>query len=126
MGLVVAPFDVDITLYQGASWVESFHWKMGETTESATGVDLTDATLIAEIRESPDAYLVLARASSADGTITADAEGNIEIRVPGDDVAVGLDLTRGYRHLEVHWLDGDVCRIVQGRVVISREIVKDD
>lgn len=126
MGLVVTPFELDLTLYQGASWVEQFQWKVGETAETTVGVDLTSATLIAEVREDLETSTVLARASTEDATISADANGNIEIRAPGALVAVGQEPTRGYRQLEVHWPDGDVCRLVQGRVVISHEVVKDD
>lgn len=126
MGLVATPFDLDLTLYQGASWVERFQWKVGETEETAVAVDLTTAVLVAEVREDFETTVVLARATTEDGTIVADADGNIEIRAPGADIAVGQEPTRGYRQLEVHWPDGDVCRLVQGRVVISHEVVKDD
>lgn len=126
MGLVVTPVEIDLTLYQGASWIEFFQWKYGETEETATGVDLTNAVVVAQVRENPSSDEVLTEASSADGTISKDASGNIEIRVVGADVAVGLDAAKGYRHVEVQWNDGDVCRLVQGRVTISKEVVKND
>lgn len=124
MGLVVSPATINIDLYQGASWVESFNWKHGLTIATAIGVDLTDAVVVAQIREDPYSEDVLAEASSENGTITKDSLGNIEIRVPGAEMAVGFSATKGYRHLEVQWNDGDVCRLVQGKVTISQEIIK--
>lgn len=124
MGLVVSPATINIDIYQGASWVETFQWKNGPSIETAVGVDLTDAVIVAQIREDPYSDEVLAEASSEDGTIVKDSDGNIAIRVPGAVVAVDMTATKGYRHIEVQWDDGDVCRLVQGRVTISQEIVK--
>lgn len=124
MSLVTDPTTVDLQLAQGASWVEVFTWKNGETAETAVGVDLTACEIFAQIREDPDSDDLIASASTLDGTITKDAEGNIRIQVPGADVALGATATKAERQVEIHWNDGNVCRLIQGKVTISREIVK--
>lgn len=126
MGIVVVPATIDLTLYQGASWVENFQWTTGVDEDHQSPVDLTAAEVVAQVRESPDSDEIIAQASTADGTIVKDSAGNIEIRVPGAEVGVDSSVTRAYRQVEVHWDDGDICRLVQGKVTISLEVVKDD
>jgi hypothetical protein len=125
MGLVVPPRELDVDLRQGATWLENFQWLYGATEETAVVVNLSTATAYAALREEFDSPTPLAVASTADGTITLDASGNIEIRYP--EVLVGADLTnkqKVYRQLEIHWPDGDVCRLVEGRATVYLEVVK--
>jgi hypothetical protein len=126
MGLVVPPRELDVDLRQGATWLENFQWLYGATEETAVVVNLSTATAYAALREEFDSPTPLAVASTADGTITLDASGNIEIRYP--EVLVGADLTnkqKVYRQLEIHWPDGDVCRLVEGRATVYLEVVKE-
>jgi hypothetical protein len=124
MGLVVPATDLDVDIYQGATWLENFQWLYGATEAEAVEVDLTVATAFAALREEYDSASPLALASSAEGTITMDSSGNIEIRFP--EVLVGEDVTQKqklYRQLEIHWPDGDICRLVQGRATVYLEVV---
>ncbi len=122
MSLVVPPTTVDMTLYQGASWIEAFRWDYGSTVETAIPVDLSTCTGRATIKPEYNSDILLAEANTVDGTMTLDASGNIVINVPGEDVAVNIyDYKKGTRQIEIYWLDGAVCRLVQGKVTISFE-----
>jgi hypothetical protein len=124
MGLVVPTVTLDVDVRQGATWLENFQWLYGATEETAVAVDLTTATAFAAIREYFDSTEPLAVASTAEGTITMDSTGNIEIRSP--EALSGLDLQhkqKVYRQLEIHWPDGDVCRLVEGRATVYLEVV---
>ena len=125
MGLVVPTIELDVDLRQGATWLENFQWLYGATEEAAVAVNLSTAAAYAALREEFDSPTPLAVASTTDGTIILDASGNIEIRYP--EVLVGADLTNKqkiYRQLEIHWPDGDVCRLVEGRATVYLEVVK--
>jgi hypothetical protein len=127
MGLVVPKTELDIDILQGATWLENFQWKYGVTEETAVAVDLSSAAAFATLREEFDSPAPLALASTNAGTITLDSSGNIEIRYP--KALVGLPLSqkqRLYRQLEIHWPDGDVCRLVQGRATVYLEGVHEE
>ena len=127
MGLVVPATTNDIEIRQGATWLENFQWLYGATEETAVVVDLTTADAFAALREAYDSESPLALASVAEGTITLDASGNIEIRYP--KALVGADLSnkqKVYRQIEIHWPDGDVCRLVEGTATIFLEVVHED
>lgn len=127
MGLVVPATSLDVEIEQGATWVENFQWKYGATEEAAVAVDLSTASAFAVLREELDSASPLAVASTAAGTISLDASGNIEIRYPR--VLSGLDLCdkqKIYRQVEIHWPDGDVCRLVKGRATVYREAILED
>ena len=127
MGLVVPATTNDIEVRQGATWLENFQWLYGATEEDAVEVDLTTAGAFAALRESYDSESPLALASTGDGTITLDALGNIEIRYP--KVLVGAELSnkqKVFRQLEIHWPDGDVCRLVEGTAKVFLEVVHED
>lgn len=126
MGLVVPTTELDVDIRQGATWLENFQWLYGATEETAVAVDLSAAVAYAVLREEFDSPTPLAVASTSEGTITLDASGNIEIRFP--EVLVEADLTNKqkiYRQLEIHWPDGDVCRLVEGRATVYLEVVKE-
>lgn len=124
MGIIVDPAQLDIVIYQGATWRQSFQWLYGPDAESAVPLDLSAAIVRAQVRnhyQSAEPYLSL---STADDTILADASGNIEIVVSAEDTADLLAVECVW-DLEVEWDDGDVCRLLMGRAVISPEVTKD-
>lgn len=124
MGIIVDPAPCDITIYQGATWRQSFQWRYGPDEDSAVPLDLSTAIVRAQVRnhyQSTEPYLSL---STADDTILADDAGHIEIVVDAADTA-GLLAVEGVWDLEVEWDDGDVCRLLMGRAVISPEVTKD-
>lgn len=123
MGLVVPPSTVDVTLYQGASFKRNFQWKYGETLQTATAVDLTTASARAQVRKqfaSATAYMSF---TSVDGEITLDDEGNIEINVSPEKTAL-VPHGNAVWDLEIVWPDGDVCRLVHGKVTVSPEVTR--
>lgn len=127
MGLVVPTTVLDIELRQGATWLENFQWLYGATEETAVAVDLSTASAYAALREEYDSVTPLELASTDDGTITLDASGNIEIRFPKALVGAALaHKQKVYRQLEIHWPDGDVCRLVEGRATVFLEVVHED
>lgn len=125
MGIVVPPVVVDITVYAGASWVQSFIWQHGAVGEEIPVQLITlGATARAEIRSSCDSDEILAEVSSEAGTITLSDEGAITIHSLGEDTLNGTPYTKGVWDLEITWPDGDVCRLIMGRVTISLEVTR--
>ena len=123
MGLVVPPSNLPITIYQGATFKHSFQWKYGETAETAQPVDLTGATARAQIRKQYSSSTPYVSFTSADGEITLDAQGNIEVSVGPEKTALA-PAGGAVWDLEIEWLDGDVCRLLQGKVTVSPEVTR--
>lgn len=127
MGLVVAPSDLNLTLYQGASLQQTWSWRYGLDEESAEPVDLTSATARAQVRRTRASRDVLLDMTTAGGEITLSAIGEITLHVPGAVTAALPTLPVGmpaFWDLEIVWPDGDICRLLQGRVTISPEVTR--
>lgn len=123
MGLVVPPSTVDVTLYQGASFKHNFQWKYGETLQTATVVDLTTASARAQVRKQYASSTAYMSFTSVDDEIVLDDEGNIEINVGPEKTAL-VPAGSAVWDLEIVWPDGDVCRLLQGKVTVSPEVTK--
>lgn len=127
MGLVVAPSDLNLTIYQGASFQHTWSWHYGLTEASAEPVDLTSAMARAQIRRTRASREVLLDMSTDTGEITLSALGEISLHVPGAITAALPTLPVGlpaFWDLEIVWPDGDICRLLQGRVTISPEVTR--
>ena len=127
MGLVVAPSDLNLVIYQGASLQHTWIWRYGVDEDAAEPVDLTSASARAQVRRTRASRDVLLEMTTAGGDISLSALGEIKLHVPGAITAtlptlpVGM---KGFWDLEIVWPDGDVCRLLQGRVTISPEVTR--
>lgn len=127
MGLVVAPSTFNLVIHQGASLQHTWTWHYGPDEESSVPVDLTSATARAQVRRTRASRNVLLDMSTEGGEFVLSALGEISLHVPGDITAalptlpVGM---KGFWDLEIVWPDGDICRLLQGRVTISPEVTR--
>jgi len=124
MGLIVAPVEMALTIYQGATFRQSFTWKSGPTATEAEPVDLTGCVARAYIREKYDSPAPLLDMTTENGRIVlGGAAGTVDLELAADATATLPYLKRGARwDLEIEWPDGDVCRLFQGAVTISPEV----
>lgn len=125
MGLVVDPTELDLTVFQGATYRKSMQWLHGATRATVQPVDLTTATARAQIRKrygSSTAYCTL---TTADGTIVLDDLGSVSLYIEDSDTAL-LPPGDAVWDLEITWPDGDVCRLLMGKVAISPEATLDE
>jgi hypothetical protein len=112
---------MNITIEQGATYRKVLIWKTG-TPE--TPVDLTDVTARAQIRAEIDADAVLLSMTTENGGITiTPLAGQIELYISADDTAE-ISWASGVWDLELVLADGDVVRLVKGRVRVSREVTR--
>lgn len=112
MGTIVDPAPFDLTVYQGATCRLAFVWKV-----DGSPVDLTGAIVRAQVRnrfQSP--VLASFVCSGAD-------DGRVTAALPAT-VTAALVAAEHRWDLEVHWLDGDVCRLLMGSCVVSPEVTR--
>lgn len=127
MGLIVAPTEMPLTIYQGATFRQSFIWKSGPTIAEVELVDLTGCVARAAIREKYDDPAALLDMTTENGRIVlGGAAGTIDLELAAEATATLPYLKRGALwDLEIEWPDGDVCRRFQGAVTISPEVTHD-
>lgn len=127
MGLIVAPAKISLLIYQGATFRKRLTWKSGPTISEAKLVDLTGCVARAAIRENYDDPAALLDMTTENGRIVLDgAAGTIDLELAAETTA-GLPYLKdgALWDLEIEWPDGDVCRLFQGVVRISREVTHD-
>lgn len=118
---MAAPFEVNLTIYQGATFRQSVTWKSGTP---AAPVDLTGCTARMQIREKVDSATVLATFTTEDGGITLGAAlGTVEV-FASDETTAGYTFTRGVYDLEVEFVSGEVRRLMAGKVTVSPEVTR--
>lgn len=127
MGLIVAPTEMPLTIYQGATFRQRWVWKSGPTLAEAEVVDLTGCVARAAIREKYDDSVALLDMTTENGRIVlGGAAGTIDLELAAGATASLPYLKRGALwDMEVEWPDGDVCRRFQGAVTISPEVTHD-
>jgi len=109
------PATVDLTIYQGATFLQSFRWLIG-----TTGKDLTGWTGRMQIRSKPGDPVAIVSLTTGAG-ITLDASGNIVVRIEAT-TSTAITARGGQYDLELVAPSGDVTRFVQGKVTFSPEV----
>ena len=117
--------EVNYTIIQGATFRERVTWQ----DSNEAGIDLTGATVYMQVR---DNYADLVAATILDlengSGITLSDQGTspgqftIEL-TPAQTEALSWTGTKFY-DVEVHQSNGDVFRILQGRISLSREVTR--
>lgn len=127
MGLIVAPTEMPLTIYQGATFRKRFIWRSGPTIAEAELVDLTDCVSRAYVREKYDSPEPLAKMMTENGLIVlGGAAATIDLHLPPSMTSAIPYLKRGaVWDQEIEWPDGDVCRLFYGPVTISPEVTYD-
>lgn len=117
------PIKRNITIYQGATYVDRLVWSTGEP-EDAIPVDLTGCTAFMQIRASATSAVVLLELSTSNGRITlGGVDGTIEMRIEAADTTP-IDWRGGVYDLEIVFADGYVRRFMEGIVAVSPEITR--
>lgn len=123
MSILIPPVAMSLTIYQGATFRQSFTWKTGDPPEP---VDLTGCSARAQIRENYSSTAPLVSLTTENGGIVlGGVEGSIALYLSATATAAlpGLD-KMAYWDLEIVWVNGDVTRLFQGRVTISKEVTR--
>jgi len=114
------PGTYDITIHQGATFGLVLTWK--DDTEEE--VDLTGFSARLQMRESIDAEEPFLTLTTENGGITlGGATGTITLSSAASDTAA-LAVTSGVYDLELISGSGIITRLLQGSVLISREVTR--
>ncbi len=114
---------LDLLIEQGATFKHTLYVKQG-SGESATPADLTGYTARMQIRAEVESTAVLIDLTIANGRIEITAaEGRIDITISAVDTAA-MDFDVGVYDLELVSGSGEVMRVVQGKVTLSREVTR--
>ena len=118
--MTTKPGDYDFTIYQGATFSRQLTWK----DESDTEVDLTGYTARLHIRESVDAESAFITLTTENGGIAlGGAAGTITLSIIAASTAA-LTQTSGVYDLELISGGGLVTRLMQGEILISKEVTR--
>lgn len=117
----MTPAQLDLTIYQGATFRKSFTWQTGDPL---TAVDLTGCTMRMQIRERRDATEVIVELTSENGGITiTPLTGQFALYLSATATAA-LAVTKAVYDLEIVFANGDVVRFLQGKVTVSPEVTR--
>ena len=96
-----------------------------EVISKAPPVDLSGYTARMQVRRSVSAADVLLEASTSNDRIQLDPlAGRVTLVLPAD-VTSAINWTRGLYDIELVSPDGDVTRLVQGEITVSKEVTRD-
>lgn len=116
-----APGKLNFTLYQGATFTHQLTWQTGEPLAP---VDLTGCIARLQVREKVGLPTVLLELSTGNGRISPlGTDGVIALKVSATDTAA-ITWAKGVYDLEIEFPDGTVRRLLNGGVVVSREVTR--
>jgi hypothetical protein len=117
----MTPAEIDITIYQGATFRKPFQWLTGTP---AVPVDLTGGTARMQIRRniSADTPEITLTTETSGITLTNAANGEFAIHLTPEQTA-GLDIRKGVYDIELV-VGGDTHRVVMGTVEVSKEVTR--
>lgn len=110
----------NMEIEQGATYALNLQYK----TEDGTPVNLTSCQIRLGIKEQiTDTTFLKFLDNGINGGITVtDAElGKFRIAIPPNETAA-LTFNRGLYDLEIEFPNGDIERLIKGRVLVSREV----
>jgi hypothetical protein len=112
---------VKLTIDQGSTFRKKLIWKAGTP---AVPVDLTGYTARMQIREKLDATAVLKELTTANGGITlGTTNGEINLYISAVDTTA-FTWSAGVYDLEMIAPGGDVKRLIEGSVVVLKEVTR--
>jgi hypothetical protein len=115
-----APGQLDLNMYQGASWDYVLTWRTGDP---AAPVNLTSFTARMQARESANADTTVLSITSGSGIALGGTAGTITLtRSAAETAAIPAG---AYRYdLEVESAAGVVTRLIEGVLTVSREVTR--
>lgn len=123
--MTIAPRYAPLVIYQGASFVEEFHWHTQESDGAPLiPVNLTGYTARMQVRETVDAPEPLLEFTPENNRIVITPEkGLVTIRLrPMTTAALGFE--QAVYDLEVEAASGEVYRLAHGPVTLDREVTR--
>ncbi len=116
--MTFSPGSYDIKIYQGATFSQTFTWK----DETDTPINLTGYSARMQIRASVDSSSTLVSLTSGSGITLGGAAGTIAVLISATDTA---SLSQnGVYDLELVSGSGVVTRLLQGNVIVSKEVTR--
>lgn len=113
--------EYNFSIEQGATTIKPFVWKSSDNSP----VDLSGYEARMQVRRSASSPDVLLEASTSNNRIQLDAAAGRFTLVLSADVTAAIEWSRGRYDIELRSPDGDVTRIVQGEITVSKEVTRD-
>lgn len=119
----MAAFKVNINILQGETFTRVDTWKAG--APNYTPVDLTGCTARMQIRTAVESAEVVLELSTDNGRITlGGAAGTITMRLTAAETAALPPRLQAVYDLEIVHSNGDVRRLMAGKVSVSPEVTR--
>lgn len=116
----MAAAEYDFTIEQGATFPLICTYK----DDTGAAQDLTGFTARMQIRENLSATAVLLELNTENGRINIEgADGRVELLLTADETAA-ITWKRGVYDLEIESPDGEVKRLLKGRITVDREVTR--
>lgn len=116
----MAAAQYNLYMEQGATFALSITWK----DSSGTPINLTSYTARMQVRRTKQSPTIIVEASTTDGRIVlGGALGTITVTIPAT-VTDDLDFGCGVYDLEVESSGGQVTRLIEGGVSLSKEVTR--
>lgn len=114
---------LDLLIEQGATFKQQLLIKQGDSA-AAPAMDLTGYTARMHMRTAVESADVAMECNTINGRINiTPLEGRIDIVISATDTAA-LTIDGGVYDLEIESAGGEVTRVVQGKVKLSREVTR--
>jgi len=117
------PASLNLTVYQGTTFIKPFQWKTGTP---ALPVDLTDCSARMQVRKKLSDTAILLELTTENGkiAITNALEGRFEIRLTAAETGL-LNFKSGVYDFEIVYLGGEpVYRLFEGAFEILPEVTR--
>lgn len=119
---MAATLEYDLEINQGATYSKTFAWK----DSGGVAVNLTSYTARMQIRRSVSDTEVLLSLTTENGRLVlGGSAGTIQMLLPSS-VTELIDWRRGKYDLELVAPDGVVVRFLEGSVLVSREVTRNE
>jgi hypothetical protein len=114
---------LNLTIEQGATWRYALDLK-GGTKATDPALDLTGYTAQMQLRDDIDSGAAIIALSTANARITIQPLlGRLELLLSAPDTAA-LTFERAVYDLEITSAGGEVTRVLQGSVTLSKEVTR--
>ena len=118
--MTTKPGDYDFTIYQGATFSQSIAWQ----DENGTPINVTGSAARMQMRASQDEAAPFITLTTENGGIAlGGAAGTVTLTISAADTST-LTATGGVYDLEIISPGGIVTRLLQGAIIIIKEVTR--
>lgn len=115
------PAKIKLNIEQGATFRYSLNW-----TAEDVPVDLTGCTARMQIRLDVGSPVVIAELLTQNaGIVLNTTPGQVDLYISATNTAA-FNFDTAVYDLEIMFSSGDVCRLIEGEVVLSLEVTRDE